>query len=83
MENSRNYKRYAVYLILAIVIVWTFSREKPGRYALSSGAGEMAYVLDTKTGHLWLRFLGGNTLDLGTNENPKREVVEMEKAAGE
>ncbi len=64
----------------ASVVVWALSREQQGRYSLS--AGNAAYVLDTRTGQLWLRFPGNNEY-LGTNENPKDENIEMQEAAAE
>jgi hypothetical protein len=58
----------------ALVVVWALGSNTPGRYALS-GAGGVAYVLDTKTSRLWARG-HGITVYLGTNDNPKNESKE-------
>jgi hypothetical protein len=57
----------------ASIVVWALSRNTPGRYAVA--AGNHAYVLDTRTGQLWLR-VPGKTIYLGTNDNPKNELKE-------
>jgi hypothetical protein len=46
--------------------------DKTGLYAISQSDTATVYVLNTKTGQLWLRTAGReNNYDLGTNENPK------------
>ena len=50
-----------------LVVVWGMQ----GRYAVAATQGG-AYVLDTRTGHLWLR-AAGMSIDVGTNETPKEE----------
>jgi hypothetical protein len=72
-----NYKRLAVYILLVIVLVWAFTRERRGRYALSSPGIEGVYVLDTATSKLWYRSFTGRTHYLGTNKNPAFEIVEV------
>jgi hypothetical protein len=58
----------------ATVVVWALGLYTQGRYAVS-GVGPAAYVLDTKTSQLWLRYQGGSSENLGTNDNPKKEVI--------
>lgn len=82
MDKLKDHKHYAMYILLVIVIVWALSREKQGRYTLSSagGAGGGAvYVLDTRTSQLWIRSPANFNMYLGTNENPKREKIEITK----
>ena len=56
----------------ALVVVWVTQ----GRYAISSTLGERAFVLDTRTGQLWIRTSERGSYYLGTNDNPKEERKE-------
>jgi len=63
----------AIIAISAIATLYcTYFLNKTGRYAMTSASLEAVYVLDTKTSQVWIRSVEGN-VDLGTNENPKRE----------
>ncbi len=78
MEKLKDHKHNIVYILLVIIIVLLLSKEKQGRYALSpAGDGMAAYVLDTKTSQLWVRSPANVNMYLGTNENPKREKIEL------
>ena len=78
MEILKDHKHNIVYILLIIIIVLLLGRGKQGRYSLSSaGDGTMTYVLDTKTSQLWVRSPANVNMYLGTNENPKRERIEL------
>ncbi len=66
----------AILCLGALVVVWARSSGTQGRYALS-GDG-VAYILDTRTGHLWMREDNRFT-DYGTIDNPKWELSETER----
>ncbi|MCX5674718.1 MAG: hypothetical protein NTX87_06895 [Planctomycetota bacterium] len=57
------------------VVVWALGAQ--GRYAVS-GLGGAAYVLDTRTGQVWLRMATGGGINLGTNDHPKCENMKTE-----
>jgi hypothetical protein len=59
----------------ASVFVWALGRDTPGRYAVATIGTEGAFVLDTRTGQLWARGYS-RTVYLGTNDNPRKEVIE-------
>jgi len=63
----------------ALVVVWATQ----GRYALSSMGTFGVYVLDTRTGQLWVRYSDNvirswETIYLGTNDDPKKEPIKKE-----
>ena len=72
METSKDYKNYVLYILLAGAIALLIWAGGQARYALCTGS-DGAYVLDTRTGQLWLRH-DSYTLYLGTNENPRRQL---------
>jgi len=75
--NRRN-RWLVIGLVLCLgasVVVWALCRDTPGRYAVSTIGSEGAFVLDTRTGQLWARGYS-KTVYLGTNENPRKEVIE-------
>ncbi|MBW8015036.1 MAG: hypothetical protein FVQ82_02545 [Planctomycetes bacterium] len=45
------------------------------RYSVSS-SGNTAFVVDTKTGQLWMRTIGGS-FNLGTNEKPTADFINI------
>ncbi len=73
MEKLKEHTHYVVYVVLVVVILLLFSREKQGRYAVTSAGKESWIVLDTKTSQLWLRGIEGS-ICFGTNENPTHKL---------
>ncbi len=69
-------KHYAIYFLLAVFVVLGFFNYRQERFALGSNGTATAYVLDTRTGQLWLRFPNGKTYNLGTNQNPQFLIIE-------
>ena len=75
MEKLKEHKHQVVYAVLIVVILLLLIRGKQGRYAISTtGQGERAFVLDTKTSQLWRRTTSTSTY-LGTNKNPTHEPI--------
>ena len=62
----------AAIVFLAVITLLT-NYNKTGRYAISRAGGRMC-VLDTKTSRVWMRSAQSN-ICMGTNENPKVEVI--------
>jgi hypothetical protein len=69
-------KHSGVYLVyLAVVIMVLLFKDGSGnKYTIKESYRDRLYVLDTKTGQVWLR-MQGISIDMGTNDNPKFEVV--------
>ena len=76
MEKLKDHKHHIIYILLAIIIVLLLSRDKAGRYAISSTEGG-TYVLDTKTSKLLVR-VGRRGFYMGTIKNPKFEEIPIE-----
>jgi len=67
-----------VLCLAASVVVFALGGDKPGRYSIA-GTMSTAYVLDTRTGQLWLHaesvIHSGDTIYLGTLDHPTRKVM--------
>ena len=77
MEKLKEHTHNIIYILLVIVILLLLSGKKQGRYTLVSPitGGIGVYVLDTKTSQLWYRTPKNANMYLGTNKNPKMEVI--------
>ena len=74
--NTRMLWLTGAIVFLALITLWT-NYNKTGRYAISSmGGANAAFVLDTKTSKLWVRRMSESIYYLGTNETPKRILIE-------
>lgn len=78
MTSTHNLLMVLLTIVIVILTIFTLrtNRNEIGRYAISTGQGGKAFVLDTKTSQLWIRTTSANAY-LGTNENPMFERVKV------
>ena len=69
-----NFRSFSAGLALgaAAVLAIAASSESDGRYQATAGTNHV-YVIDTRTGQLWLRQHAGTAAYLGTNDEPRYE----------
>ena len=76
--HIRQYSGVCILIVVIFIAAMWIPYRAVNRYAISADANGDIYVLDTRTGHTWLRRRYA-VIDLGTINKPKYEYVKTKE----